>query len=673
MFRSRTGHMARKADGLASLAFALLAATGCAPAGKFDKVNRLIRDAVLAYGDKNYDEPSHLVRRVDYLHAGRVNIAQHSAEYAAALFDAGQKTERANAIINAILDHQWNQDAERPWQKGNFIWWADEDIVRDPNAVVFLTPWLCYIALECDQSLQPQTRQRLREALPRCIEPLRKHPGRVYENDNHWLLRAAALVMLSRALDRPELLADGEKRIDDWINHVAAHGISEFNSPCYAAVSIFAFEWIYHYAPASTKSLRDKTVEALNFLYADVLQQWHWQAGIQAGTHSRAYPYDVERGESLVAMLVFKQCGGPLRMPIRAFEYVFAVNDYRVPDHIRAYAQKKGRLPMWLRASHPVYATKQRVDRSVFIMPEVSVATQTGRRPHGEQDVGFKITYAGSKVERRATYITANPAHVPGRYAVQYAAHQEGPAAIVLYEVDLKGLNQTGLMRLNIEPADGGMIEEFLVDGRPYRRDRLQLPAGAVLAWRVGDAMVALRLLQTRGLDPTQPEKISSVNYVLSAVVSAGLCLDCSLTGPTGRAVPADDLSCGFAVQVVSARACGSLADLATAADHWMVKETRDGQARDITWRTAERTLRLEWDGAQNAVIARETNGQACPPHPRYDSPLIRLKPGEQPQVIEPASMRPVSWGGVRAHGPGSAGRGIRGACGPEARRTRRG
>lgn len=651
MFRSHTGHMSRKVDGFTLFAFALLATAGCTPVGKFDKVNRFIRGAVLTYGDRNYDEQSHLVRRVDYMHAGRVNIAQHSAEYAAALFDAGQKTDRANAIVNAILDHQWNKDAERPWQKGNFIWWADENNVRDPNAVVFLTPWLCYIALECDKSLQPQTRQRLREALPRCIDPIRTHPGKVYENDNHWLLRAAAMVMLSRALDRPELLADGEKRIDDWINHVAAHGVSEFNSPCYAAVSIFAFEWIYHFAPDSAKSLRVKTVDSLNFLYADVFQQWHWQAGIQAGTHSRAYPYDIERGESLVAMLVFKQCGGPLRFTIRAFEYVFAVNDYRVPDHIRAYAQKKDRLPMWLRASHPVYDTKLRVDRSVFIMPEVSLATQTGERPiPRDQDVAFKITYAGSRVEPRASFMRAPTDFVSRRAVVQYAAHQEGPAAIVLCEVDLKGLNQTGLMRLIIEPADGGMIEEFLAAGRPYTRDRLQLPAGAVLAWRVGDAMVALRLLETRGLDPARPEMISSVDYVLTPVDNAGLCLDCSLTGPTGRAVPADNLSCGFVVQVGPARQWGSLAELAAAADHWVVKETRDGQARDITWQTAERTLRLEWDGAQNAVTTRETNGQTCPPHPGYDSPLIRLKPGERPHVIEPAPARPVSWGGVRAH-----------------------
>ena len=199
--------------------------------------------------------------------------------------------------------------------------------MRDPNAVVFLTPWLCYIAIECDVHLTDVTRRRLSEALPRCIEPIRKHSGEVWGNDNHWLLRAAGLVTLARTLQRPELLAEAEARIDAWIEHVATKGVSEYNSPCYAAVSIFAFEWIYTYAPASSDSLRRKTIDSLNFLYGDVFQQWHWRAVIGAGTHSRAYSRDADTGDSLVAYLVFKQCGGRLGHEIRCFEYVFAVND----------------------------------------------------------------------------------------------------------------------------------------------------------------------------------------------------------------------------------------------------------------------------------------------------------------------------------------------------------
>jgi len=615
------------------IAAIVLACAGCGQVGEFDRVDRFIRDGVIAYGDEHYDEQARLVRRVDYMHAGRLSVAQPSVEYAAALLDAGQRPERAEAIINAILDHQWNKEAERLWQKGNFIWWGDEQRVRDPNAVVFLTPWLCYIAIEHGPSLSDDTRRRLAEALPRCVDPIILHPGTIFENDNHWLLRAAGLVMLSRGLDRPDLLADGEKRIDQWIEHFKTHGISEYNSPCYAAVSIFAFEWIYHYTPASAVSLGRKTVDALDFLYADVFQQWHWQAGIQAGTHSRAYPYGAERGQSLVAMLVFKQCGGPQRMPIRAFEYVFAVNDYRVSDAIRRYAEKTGRLPLWLQTSHAVFNTSQRVERSVYIAPEVSLATQTGRRPMGEQDVIFKITYAGSKAEQRASFMRASPIHVPGRYAVQPAALQQGSAAIVLYELDMKGVAATGRMLLEITQDPERMIDEMIVEGRPYDGERLELSAGDVVGWRVGDGMVAIRLLESAGLASAGTGAPGAVPDILATIPSAGLCLDCLLTGEASKRVAADNLSCGFVVRVASRGEFSDLAGLVKAVQSWPLIEQRSGLTRDIAWQTPGNALQLVWDSSRHVAITREINGRPCPPHPRYNSPLIQLEAGDPPRV----------------------------------------
>jgi hypothetical protein len=84
-------------------------------------------------------------------------------------------------------------------------------------------------------------------------------------------------------------------------------------------------------------------------LYADIFQNWHWEAGIGAGTHSRAYDRDRDTGRSLVSCLVFEQCGQPVRQELRPFTYVFAVNDYTVPPHIRAAARKDGLYPFDLR------------------------------------------------------------------------------------------------------------------------------------------------------------------------------------------------------------------------------------------------------------------------------------------------------------------------------------
>ena len=89
---------------------ATVASSGESCSRDFERVNRIIREGVLAYGDKYYDRSAHLVRRTDYLTDGRLSVAQHSAEYAAALFDSGQQIERANEIVNAILELRRTSD-----------------------------------------------------------------------------------------------------------------------------------------------------------------------------------------------------------------------------------------------------------------------------------------------------------------------------------------------------------------------------------------------------------------------------------------------------------------------------------------------------------------------------------------------------------------------------------
>ncbi|NOX56366.1 MAG: hypothetical protein GXP27_18360 [Planctomycetes bacterium] len=304
---------------------------------EFDAPNRFLRDGVIRYGNEHFDPKTNLVWRVD---KGRLDVCQHSLEYAAALFDASRQLERANAIVAAVLDHQ---DVDLKSQTfGNFLWWHGETRVRDRNAVAFMSPWLSYLAIEHGERLSRTNRRRLREALGRCIHGVRAHrSGPDYTNI--WLLKAASMVMLGRALGKPELESDGAERIDRWIQYTADNGISEYNSPCYNAVDVYALEWIYHYA--SSETLRKKVAQCLDYLYADVFQNWHWQAAIGAGTHSRAYDRDRDTGRSLVSCLVFKQCGQPLRERMRSFIYVFAVNDYRVPDRIRAAARKDGMCP----------------------------------------------------------------------------------------------------------------------------------------------------------------------------------------------------------------------------------------------------------------------------------------------------------------------------------------
>jgi len=606
-----------------------------AATSEFEKANRTLLRGVLKYGKQHYDPSTHLVKRMDDMYHGRLDVAQQSPSYAAALLDAGTRLDRANDIIHALLDHQWLKDRGTPWY-GNFIWWHDLKKPVDANAVAFMTPWLCYYLIEHEQRLTDPARTRLLKALPLCLLAVRAHRGPVHY-DNIWLLKAASLVMLAKTIEQPKLLVEAERRLDQWIAYVSANGINEFNSPCYAAVNIYALEFIWHYAPRSSQRLRSRTQELLDLLYADMFMNWHWNGSIGAGTHSRAYPRDRTSGKSLVCFLVYKQCGGKLRGDIRPFEYNFAVNNYRVPDRIRAYANIEAETPYSLRASHPAWGNRGvRVDRSLYVAPAVSLGTQTGYRANADQAIPFKITYAGSKVDERASFIRPVPAHDTDsrtRGSITFAAHQDEGHAIVLYEADIKGRKRSAYLRLVIEPGAGGMLDEIRVNGKPYERKRRELRPGDTVAWRVHNSLVAIRLLDAWGVRADSPATLVSRGYTLSPTKDVGLCLHGLVAYRPRTPVGLNNLSAGFVVHVAATADFPSLAAMEEAAAGWDIGETHADGRRDIRWRDGDRSWRLAWDGNKNRVTGRYTDGQKLGQFPLYDSPLMHLERGDPVRV----------------------------------------
>ena len=603
-----------------------LACATCVWGADFSEANRHLRDGAIQYGNAHFDATTNLVWRVDGGHH-ELDVCQHSLEYAAALFNASQQIERANAVLSSVLNHQDLGDESPTF--GNFLWWHGETRVRDRNAVCFMTPWLAHVALEYRDKLTAENTKRLHQSLQHCIRGVRGHrSGPDYTNI--WLLKAASLVMLGRVLDRAELESDGAERIQQWIDLVSENGIGEYNSPCYNAVDVYALEWIYHYAVSP--QLRSKVAGCLDYLYADIFQNWHWEAAIGAGTHSRAYERDRDSGLSLVSCLLFKQCGQSLRQPLRSFLYVFAVNDYPVPSHIRAMATKKDRYPFSMR--YRVLHDAAAVECRLYMTPQFSLGTQTGRRPvYNDRplwDIPFKITYAGSKHERRASYISP----IPTTRHATVGSLQHGPLAIVLYEVDMKDskLNR-GLFRLDIEPSDGGMCDEIRVEGRDYDRTALKLTQGAVVGWRVADTLVAVRLLRSRGVAPEHPDVRGDVAYRIGPTSESGLRIECPLT-PQGGPHTTNHLNAGFVVACSTTSQFKTLADFLDAFTGWTVAEQLEDTRRTVDWHAGQSHLQLIWDEAANRVISQTIDGLPVNEELRYESPLIQIRDGQPPAVV---------------------------------------
>ncbi|MFO7898812.1 MAG: hypothetical protein R6V58_07090 [Planctomycetota bacterium] len=206
----------------------------------------------------------------------------------------------------------------------------------------------------------------------------------------------------------------------------------------------------------------------------------------------------------------------------------------------------------------------------------------------------------------------------------------------MLYEADLKGRQRSAYLRLVIEPREGedsdggtkpgGMLDEILVNGKPWNRNRLEPKPGTVIAWRVGRTCVVIRLLDCWGVNPADPTELVPRGYSLLPTKKVGVCLHGLVCYRPKTKVRIDNLSCGFVVRVGTVDELGNLAKLSEAAADWTVDEQRDGGTRDITWSDGEKTLRLRWNGAKNRAAVRSTDGEALGKFPLYESPLISLE-----------------------------------------------
>jgi hypothetical protein len=191
----------------------------------------------------------------------------------------------------------------------------------------------------------------------------------------------------------------------------------------------------------------------------------------------------------------------------------------------------------------------------------------------------------------------------------------------------MDGTRKSARARLVLDPSAGGMIEELLVDGevfRPQGGSSRRLRAGTVIAWRVGKALVAVRLLEARGLNPASARKKVVRPWRLGLVKGTGLCLDAILAGRPAEAIRAGVLSCGMAIRVAAPGEFSSLADLAGEVANWPITERISNKRREAVWGADCSRLRLVWDLSGKGLVQRETGGRRLGAHPLYRSPLVR-------------------------------------------------
>lgn len=171
---------------------------------------------------------------------------------------------------------------------GNFRWYWRTPDVTDHNAVEFFASHAIPIWLEAKEKLPPQARETLGRMLRRSVDGCLKHRVRS-DYTNIAIYNFVHLILLGQAFDRPDAVAEGEKRLRNFLRNVWDHGAFEYNSPTYYAVNLNALQLGLRHVKKHTT--RETMRVLLDYFWTDLVLNWHAPSLRQAGAQSRTYNY----------------------------------------------------------------------------------------------------------------------------------------------------------------------------------------------------------------------------------------------------------------------------------------------------------------------------------------------------------------------------------------------
>jgi len=277
-----------------------------------------------------YDDASHLVRD----HNGRLNLAETSLNYAAALLATGEQTERAGQVIDAVLAHQ--DTAEGSPTRGLFCWMGDEPGTPDATGTTYLAPALAYAAGVADD---PIVQARLRQSVRLALDGLLAAPERPREGFG-LAMWAGAVCSLAAVVEDADAQAAGAQAVGTILSRLRARGPDGVHSPTFDALRIGGLRWAWQYA--ADDQARAAADTALRVYYADMLQRYDPGAAMVTGAIGSAYAADylAQTGVSryllacdLPSAVAACHDAAPLAM-------YFALSEYALPAELLALAEE---------------------------------------------------------------------------------------------------------------------------------------------------------------------------------------------------------------------------------------------------------------------------------------------------------------------------------------------
>ncbi len=222
---------------------------------------------------------------------------------------------------------------------GNFRWNWRDGFVMDYNAVDFCMEAGSLLARDWMPVLTPEQRAKFQTLLDWSIRGCLQH--RVRDSyTNIAIMNAANLILLGEACARPEVFAEGVRRLDAFLLTTALNGVCEYASPTYTGVDLANLHRLHAFVrDADTKA---KAAKLLRLFWTDLAASSFAGAGRLVGPNSRTYDYPYGMG-AVADYLRYAELV-PVGNGRLANLTDYAADSWRIDEPIRQVARTAPRL-----------------------------------------------------------------------------------------------------------------------------------------------------------------------------------------------------------------------------------------------------------------------------------------------------------------------------------------
>ena len=439
---------------------------------------------------------------------------------------SGRHLDALDTLFDVATEMQDRREGSRGC--GNFRWNWRDGFVMDYNAVDFCMEHGVLIARDHMDLLTPGQRAKFQSLLDWSIRGCLAH--RVRDSyTNIAIMNAVNLVLLGEVCGRPEVFAEGVKRLDAFMLNTALYGVCEYSSPTYTAVDVSNLHRLH--ANVRDPAVKAKADRLLRLFWSDLAASSFAGAGRLGGPHSRDYDYLYGMGG--VAPYLRQAGLVPALAGPDSTLVEYAEDDWRPDEFIHALARRVPRLVenRWgdEEANFRVYWAGRHV------------ALGVAGANYWNMDIPLAVDFESTNRMVRGYFIADGRRDPYGRKRIpegqgphQKTLHlrpywagaqrtREALGLVVYRHEDIPEETPTLESHL-VFPSD---VDEILVDGerveldagRPFSRE---LPPGTPVFVRHGGGAMGVRVVWTRGIGG-RPAKTALVWDALADVPACRL------------------------------------------------------------------------------------------------------------------------------------------------------